>query len=260
MEKKNLSWRKKNFCIHIKKMISEIKNKKWEIREKIWKLMEEKKIARFPGAFGRIPNFEGAEKTGENLFNLEIWKKAKFIKSNPDSPQRIIRERALIEGKIVYMAVPKLREIKCFIKLDPKKIKNPKFASTIKGAFKLGEPVHPSAIEKIDLIIAGSVALNLDGKRLGKGGGYSDLEYAIGRHFGFLSEDTKIITTVHEIQIIEKDIPFLPHDIPVDYIITPERVIKTNSKLKKPEGIYKEYLTPEKISSIPILKEIISHV
>ncbi len=218
--------------------------------------MEERGVVRFPGAFGRIPNFEGAEKAGENLFKLEIWKKAKFIKSNPDSPQRIIRERALIEGKVVYMAVPRLRELKCFIKLEPDKIMNPKFASTIKGAFRLGKPVHPSEIEKIDLIIAGSVAVNMNGKRLGKGGGYSDLEYAIGRHFGFINENTPVITTVHEIQIIEEDIPFLLHDVPVDYIITPRRVIKTYGNLKKPERIYPEFLDKEKIKKIPILSII----
>jgi len=239
-------------------MNSDLKNKKQKIREKIWRLMEEKGIARFPGAFGRIPNFEGAEKAGENLFKLDIWKRAKFIKSNPDSPQRIIRERALIEGKTLYMAVPKLRNLRCFIKLEPEKIRNPKFASTIKGAFKLGKPVHPSEIERIDLIIAGSVAVNLDGKRLGKGGGYSDLEYAIGRHFGFANENTPIVTTVHEVQIIPEDIPFLLHDIPVDYIITPERVIKIDNNLGKPEGILREYLDNIKVESIPILKEILN--
>ncbi len=253
MEKEDISWRSENFWICFEEM-----SNKQKIREKIWRLMEERGIARFPGAFGRIPNFEGAEKAGENLFRLEIWKRAKFIKANPDSPQRIIRERALTQGKTVYMAVPRLRELKCFIKLDPEKIKNPRFASTIKGAFKIGESVHPSEIERIDLIIAGSVAVNLDGKRLGKGGGYSDLEYAIGRYFGFVDENTPVVTTVHEIQIITEDIPFLPHDIPVDYIITPERVIKTGTKLPKPHGIYREYLSQSKVKSIPVLKQILS--
>ncbi|MEO0271137.1 MAG: 5-formyltetrahydrofolate cyclo-ligase [candidate division WOR-3 bacterium] len=232
-------------------------NKKQKLRELVWKMLEQRKIAKFPGAFGRIPNFEEASKAGKNLFKLEIWKKANFIKSNPDSPQRIIREKALLEGKTVYMAVPKLKELKCFIKLEPDKIKDKRFASTIKGAFILGKLVHPEEIEKIDLIVVGSVALNIDGKRLGKGGGYSDLEYAIGRYFGFVKENTPIVTTVHEIQIIDEEIPLLPHDIPVDYIITQERVIKTGEKLKKPDRILKEYLTEEKIESIPILKEIL---
>lgn len=54
--------------------------------------MEEKGLIKFLGSYGRIPNFEGALRAGENLFKTEIWKKANFIKSNPDSPQRIIRK------------------------------------------------------------------------------------------------------------------------------------------------------------------------
>jgi len=238
------------------KEIYKIKERKRIIREKIWKILEEKNVAIFPGAWGRIPNFIGAEKCSQFLKNVPEWENAKFIKSNPDSPQKHIREKALKEGKIVYMAVPKLKELKCFIKIDPKKIKDISFASTIKGAFLLGEKVHPKEIERVDLIIAGSVAVNLNGKRVGKGGGYSDLEYAIGRHFGFIDENTKIITTVHELQIIEENIPFLPHDIPVDYIITPFNFYKINSNIKKPKGILWEFLDEEKIENIPILKEI----
>ena len=31
------------------------------LREEIWQLLQKKKVARFPGATGRIPNFVGAE-------------------------------------------------------------------------------------------------------------------------------------------------------------------------------------------------------
>ncbi len=236
--------------------IEKIKEKKKIIREKIWKTLEEKNVAIFPGSWNRIPNFKGAEKCTRFLERIPEWNKAKFIKSNPDSPQKCIREKALKEGKTIYMAFPRLRELKCFIKIDPEKVKDISFASTIKGAFKLGEKVHPKEIERIDLIIAGSVAVNLNGKRLGKGGGYSDLEYAIGRNFGFIDKNTKIITSVHPLQIIDEEIPFLPHDIPVDYIITPFNLHKIEINIPKPEGILWEFLDDEKIENIPILKEI----
>lgn len=113
---------------------------KQEIRERIWKEMEERNIARFPRpVHGRIPNFVGAEEAARKLAELDEWKDAKVIKSNPDSPQRPVRENALKEGKIVYMAVPKLKELKCFIELDPRFLgSNISKASTIKGAFKYG--------------------------------------------------------------------------------------------------------------------------
>jgi 5-formyltetrahydrofolate cyclo-ligase len=48
-----------------------IEKEKQKLREKIWRILEEKKIARFPlPCFGRIPNFEGAEKSAKLLTTL----------------------------------------------------------------------------------------------------------------------------------------------------------------------------------------------
>ena len=103
-----------------------------------------------------------------------------MLKINPDSPQRAIRQRALAEGKIIYMAVPRLRSAKPFIELDPKKLDcSPYAASSIKGADHYGRPVTFNQVRKIDLIVCGSVAVNRTGARVGKGGGYSDLEFAL---------------------------------------------------------------------------------
>ena len=96
---------------------------KIEIRNHVWKLLQKRKAARFPGADGRIPNFIGAEACAKQLGEMPYWKAARVLKSNPDSPQRAIRQRALAEGKIVYMAVPRLRSDKPFIELDPKRLK-----------------------------------------------------------------------------------------------------------------------------------------
>src|SRR5215813_10303081 len=153
---------------------------KQEVREKVWRAMEEKGVARFPGARGRIPNFKGAERCAELVANLDEWKRAQAIKSNPDSPQRAIRHLALKQGKTVYMAVPRLREEKCFVELDPSRLgKNVYAASSIIGAFEFGRQVSVKQMKPVDLILCGSVAVRRDGARVGKGAGYSDLEYAI---------------------------------------------------------------------------------
>jgi hypothetical protein len=41
------------------------------------------------------------------------------VKSNPDAPQLPVRARALADGKLPYMAVPRLTDERPFILLDP---------------------------------------------------------------------------------------------------------------------------------------------
>jgi 5-formyltetrahydrofolate cyclo-ligase len=228
------------------------------IREEIWEALTREGVARSPGAYGRIPNFEGAEAAAQKLAQMQIWKSAKVLKCNPDSPQRTLRERALRERKVVYMAVPRLRQLRCFIELDPAAINANDLcrAATIKGAFQLGKQVHVSEMRPIDLIIAGSMAVNRQGDRLGKGGGYSDLEYALGRTFGLVETDTPIATTVHRIQILTEPLPRLVHDIPVDLIATADEVIETQPVFPRPERIYWQLIPEQKLASIPILQEL----
>ncbi len=219
--------------------------------------MEGEGVARFPGTWGRIPNFDGAEEAASRVLTLEVWQRAKVIKANPDSPQRPVRFLALQQGKKVYMAVPRLRKLKCFVELDPLHLREQyRQASSIKGAFRWGRPVSLEEMEPVDLIVAGSVAVTKEGARLGKGGGYSDLEYAIARHFGLINLMTPVLTTIHPLQLLSNEIEMKVHDIPVDYIVTPEEIVVTEHKYPKPEGIYWELLPEEKLRNIPILRKL----
>ncbi|KAK8748180.1 hypothetical protein OTU49_016350, partial [Cherax quadricarinatus] len=47
---------------------------------------------------------------------------------------------------------------------------------------------------------------------------------------------------------------FGPHDVPIDFIVTPSEVIQVNHNQPKPEGIYWHLLTPEKFRQVPILR------
>jgi 5-formyltetrahydrofolate cyclo-ligase len=239
--------------------ISSLAARKQQHREQIWELLEERHLSRFPGAWGRIPNFRGAERCGEQLQNISAWRAARVLKCNPDSPQTAIRCRALQEGKTIYMAVPRLRDERCFLKLDRRRIPDPRQASSIRGASQYGEPVRAEEMEPIDLIVCGSVVVNRRGERLGKGGGYSDLEFALAREAGLISDSTPILTTVHPLQIVEEALPWQPHDIPVDMIVTPEEVITTQPRHPRPAGILWEFLDQEKIATIPVLQALETH-
>ncbi len=229
---------------------------KQEIREHVWRVMAEAGAALFPGAHGRIPNFVGAAQAAQRIASLDVWRQARVLKCNPDMPQQPLRQLALTAGKVIYMAVPRLTSQKCFLELDPERIGNLRLASTIKGAFKVGRPVHPREMRPIDLIVCGSVAVRPDGARLGKGGGFSDLEYAVARALGLVGPHTPIVTTVHRLQVVEEAVPMTRHDIVLDFFATPQELVQCQPAYPKPQGIYWEELG-EKLEQVPILQAML---
>src|ERR1700722_17102274 len=78
------------------------------LRQDVWAAMRAANVARFPGAAGRIPNFTGAEAAAERLRGTPAWQAAATVKANPDLAQLPVRQRALEDGKTVYMAVARL--------------------------------------------------------------------------------------------------------------------------------------------------------
>ena len=226
------------------------------IRERIWDALEESGEARFPfPPHGRIPNFAGADEAARRLVDRPEWTDAQTVKANPDSPQLPVRRRALRAGKTLYMAQPRLRDEKPFLELDPAKVGDIDEATTVSGVSEHGVPVGPDEMPEIDLIVSGSVAVTEDGARIGKGEGYSDLEFAVLRELGLVNDDTPTATTVHGMQVVDEDVDIESHDVPMDLIITPERTIRPASQ-EKPSGIRWAELSEERIDEIPVLRRL----
>jgi 5-formyltetrahydrofolate cyclo-ligase len=238
--------------------VIDLEAEKRRVREKVWTSLERARAAAFPGARGRIPNFTGAGEAARRLAATSEWKRARTVKCNPDAPQRPVRWLALKEGKTVFMAVPRLRDERCFWELDPRRLSDLAAAATIKGASRLGHGVDPRRLPHIDLVVAGSVAVDRQGSRVGKGGGYSDLEYAIGRTVGVIDRTTVVATTVHPLQVREGPLPTSAHDFFLDLIVTPEDVIRPGRKSGRtqPRGILREHLGPRLRDEVPILRAL----
>lgn len=207
---------------------SEVPQEKEQLRTQTWKLLEEKRVAIFPlPVLGRIPNFVGSDKAAFSVRSLPEWKRAKVIFANPDSAQRKIREFALRDGKILIMASPRLKH--GFLQIDPQNVKGKEeVASSIRGAFKFGKRVEDSGsggvvkMPKQDLMVTGCVAVDLLGWRLGKGGGYGDIEVRrIKDQFG----EIPVVTTIHPLQLVDS-VPHLNHDAKVDIVVTPEKIVR----------------------------------
>jgi len=195
------------------------------LRDEVWSAMRAAKVARFPGAAGRIPNFTGAERAAERLRDLPAWQAALTLKANPDSAQLPVRQRALEDGKTVYMAVPRLAEREPFFALDPDHLDQPpRKAASISGASRSARRVTLDELAPVDLVVMGCVAAGEDGARLGKAGA----------------------------------IPLTGHDVTLDFIVTPDRVIDCRAAHgpRTAAAVSWGDLTEEKIAAIPLLSAL----
>lgn len=238
----------------------EVLRAKAVLRDHVWTALTGGKASRFPGARNRISNFIGAEAAAERLRETDFWRAARTIKANPDSAQLPVRQRALEDGKTVYMAVPRLAEENPFFLLDPDDLADPpRKAASIAGATRSARRVPVDELAPVDLVISGCVAVGTDGARLGKGGGFADLEFALASAAGLIGPGTLVVTTVHELQVrAAGEIPTTAHDAPVDLIITPERIIDARAERgpRPADGVRWDELTEEKIESIPLLRAL----
>lgn len=233
---------------------------KADLRDEVWTRMEAKGVGRFPRPRHRIPNFVGAEAAARRLAEHRAWTDAVTVKANPDSPQWPVRTRALEDGKLVYMAVPRLAEEEPFFLLDPDDLADtPRRSSSIKGASASARTIAVDRLEPVDLVVTGCVAVDETGARLGKGGGFSDLEFALASRAGLIGPDTLVATTVHEHQIVDAGrIPMRRHDVHLDLIVTPERVLEVGGRARAGPvaDLHWDLLTDEKIAAIPLLQRL----
>lgn len=221
--------------------------------------MSAARAARFPGAKGRIPNFVGAEQAAERLRGTDAWRRARTIKANPDAPQWPVRQRALEDGKTVFMAVPRLADEHPFFLLDPAHLADPpRKASSIKGASRSARRIGVDELEPVDLVVAGCVAAGEDGARLGKGGGYSDLEFALAGEAGLIGPATAVATTVHDLQLRAAGVvPTVDHDARLDLIVTPTRTVEVPRRGRRAAGRVRwEELSDDKVAAIPLLARL----
>jgi 5-formyltetrahydrofolate cyclo-ligase len=229
------------------------------LRSEVWRRLEREGVA-VGRPFGHIPNFEGAEQAAARLAGLPMWQQAKVVKCNPDWPQAPVRLRALQEGKRLYMAAPRLTQEACFVELTAADLEQRGIAlaqaATAKGAMQHGRLVSFEAMQPIDLVVVGCVAVSREGGRTGKGAGFADLELGMLRQLGLVQPETPVVTTVHSLQMVEPGrLPMLAHDWALSWIVTPEEVLEISLSRPQPEGLDWARIRPEQLEKIPVLRK-----
>lgn len=236
---------------------TEVDARKDTIRRQVWDLLDQRGVIVGDGsAHGRIPNFKGAEDAAHQLAAVSAWETAGVVKAVPDKAQLPVRARALRAGKVVYMAAPKLAPAQPFYLLDPAELSAPtEDAASSRIAASIARNVGLEELRPVDLIVCGSVAVNREGVRLGKGAGYSDIEVALLAQAGLIGPTTTVVTTVHPLQVIEENIPETSQDFSVDVIVTTDELI-TCTPPRRPGGLAWEHLSAEQIAAMPVLRSL----
>jgi len=145
-----------------------------------------------------------------------------------------------------------------FIELDPKELQRRSISfdevAPIEGAMEHGRKVGFQDMKPFDLAVVGSVAATRNGGRSGKGGGFADLEMGIFREMGLVNMETPIVTTIHSLQVMEDErVIMVAHDTPLDWVITPDEVIETQTLIAQPGGVNWDAIQSDQYENIPFL-------
>jgi hypothetical protein len=106
-------------------------------------------------------------------------------------------------------------------------------------------------LQPVDLVVCGSVAVNREGPRVGKGGGFSDLEFALLVEAGLIGTETVVATTVHPQLLAEATAGDRPRLLPRPD--RPGEEVIGCRRTRRPQGILWEHLDAAKVATIPAL-------
>ena len=135
----------------------------------MWDLLVQEGVVE-RGVHGYIPAFVGAATAADRLAGLPEWRAAQVVKAVPDRAQQPVRERALRDGKLLYVAVPRLAAGLPFYALDPASLTAvPAEAASKEHAAHHARKVGVADMRRVDMVVCGSVAVSRRGTRLGKG-------------------------------------------------------------------------------------------
>lgn len=177
-------------------------------------------------ARGALTSAEVAEKSAravERLLAMDEYRQASTIMAYLDFRNEVqtggLVAKAMAAGK--RMAVP-VTDI-ANRRLTPSLLMN--FPGDLQpGAWGILEPkpesMRPLEPGELDLVIVPGVAFDTDGNRLGYGGGFYD------RFLPRTRPDTVYVALAFELQIRPDVVPG-PYDIPVHYLLTEDRLIRT---------------------------------
>ncbi len=180
-----------------------------EVRELVWGALVQHHAAAYPTPpHGHHPNFIGARRAAERLMGLSAWQRAQVVLAGPDQVLKPLREAALREGKLLLMPHPD--RAGRYLSLEGL---HPQALRRVREIARLGRPIELGQMP-VDLVLVGSVAVDAQGRWLGKGYGFPPKGLEVAAPWA---------TLAHTLMFFEE----LPCEAErtVDLIATPHRVL-----------------------------------
>lgn len=217
--------------------------------------------SRFDMDFRRFaPDFAGAEPCRRHAAGLEEFNRARTIFLTPDNALQGLQAAALDQGKSVVVGTYEMR--RGFYLLTPETVtpEDRRVAASLDGQERYGKRLTlPAlrAIEKIDLVITGAIAVSSSGEYFGRGMGYFDLEWGLLSELRLVSDKTPAVAIVHDCQVVQNKPERREYDSVLDIIITPGSVLRPEKTRPKPSGLFWDRLSAEARHS-PYIAEMLA--
>ena len=232
-------------------------------RQRIWESLRRvgRPDSRFHWDFSSfIADFEGNEAATDRVLALDAWARASRVFITPDNSTELLRRAAIRAGKTLLVTTYGIR--RGFLQLEPGRVPADEvsYAATLDGLDHYARPVSLADLrggEPLALLVTGGSAISRNGIRFGKGHGYFDLEWAMLSEIGLTSPATEIVDIVHDEQVVDEDLAGEPHDVAVDWIVTPTRTVHVQlDGAREPGRVFWDLVPGTEHESIPPIVEL----
>lgn len=205
-----------------------------------------------------IPDFEGSRRCVDAIRRMPEYREARTIVVTADNSLEVFRERALADGKRLVVCTYGL--LRGFVLVRGKRVRpeDRPLAATLDGMERCGKRLSYEELRAagpLDLMVTGAAAVSREGVHFGKGHGYLELVWGLLSEMAIVGQQTPLIASVHECQVVEESAPRAAYDVTVDVIVTPSEVVRCRP-LPKPVGLSWERLPRRFVETRPYFEEV----
>lgn len=200
-------------------------------RERIWESLTRvgRPDSRFHWDFSSfIADFEDNDQATQRVTDLQSWKQSQRVFITPDNSTERLRREAIRAGKTLLVTTYGIRRGFMEIPAGTVSPEEVSYAATLDGLDVYGQPrtlADLKGTQQLAFLATGGSAVSKNGVRFGKGHGYFDLEWAMLSEIGLTSSQSEVVDIVHDEQVVDAHLDGEPHDVTVDWIVTPTRTL-----------------------------------